>query len=274
MFNYRLIATDLDGTLLRDDGSISKENLDAIEKLSREGVNIVLSTGRTLCEIPSALRNNPNIKYLIGSNGAAVWDFETKDKIISLEIPKSVFCELFEVLRDYRVNITYRCNGQSYVDKRAWKPEDMKFYNICLPHEKAIKTYAVFLEDFAAAYQDLENIETFALFFHSAEEMAECEKRLLKNKELSVVRAWDSNLEVFHNTSGKGNALKKLAEYLNIKIEKTVAVGDSNNDLSMIKAAGLGLCVSNGAPNLKALSHRVICSNQEHIMKYISEEEL
>lgn len=269
MSNYKIIASDLDGTLLNSYGGLSKENQVAIKKISEKGVNIVLSTGRTLCEIPEPLKNNPNISYLIGSNGAGVWDIKTGKKLVSLAMKNNVSTQVFKILKDYDCNITYRYNGQSYADKTDWDEEKMDYYNICLPHNLAIRNYAIFLNNFFEISEKLDKIETFAVFFHSKTEMEECRTRLLNTSELLVVRAWDCNLEIFDKNSGKGNALRHLAENLNINIKDTIAVGDSNNDKTMVETAGLGLCVSNGIDTLKEKSDEIICSNDEHIMEYI-----
>ncbi len=269
MSEYKLIATDLDGTLLNNRGELSEENIKAIENLKNDGLLIALSTGRTLSEIPERLKCNPNIDFLIGSNGAAIWNLKAKEKIADLSIPKALTNRIFDILREYRVNITYRYNGESFVDKFDISAEKNSFYNICEPHRKAVNNYANSIENFNEFSYSLENIETFALFFHMYEEMIDCEKKFLEIGDLSVVRAWDYNLEVFSKNSGKGNALKQLSDLLNISIEQVIAVGDSNNDTTMIEAAGLGLCVSNGNDSLKQRADKIICSNEEHIMKYI-----
>ncbi len=271
MTNYKLIATDLDGTLLNSRGELSKENLLAMERLAERDIKIVLSTGRTLSEIPPELKNNPNVSYLIGSNGAAVWDLKRKEKIISLVFENSLSNEVFEILRRYKANITFRYKGESYVDKADWQGERYKLYNICEPHRKAVESFANFMEDFYGFSERLNEIETFAVFFSDKTEMEDCLSRLTKNSRLLVVRAWDYNLEIFTKASGKGNALAALSKMLNIPISETVAVGDSNNDTSMIERAGLGLCTSNGVATLKEKAQKIICSNDRHIMKYILE---
>ncbi len=146
MKNYKLIATDLDGTLLDSRGNVSRENLTAIENLAKIDVNVVLSTGRTLSEIPKQLKNNINIPFLIGSNGAGVWDLKTREKIVSLAINKDLSNEIFNILREYKTNITFRYKGESYVDATDWGEEKLSYLRA--PHignSKICQSFGKFL---------------------------------------------------------------------------------------------------------------------------------
>ena len=79
------------------------------------------------------------------------------------------------------------------------------------------------------------------------------------------------NLEIFNSDAGKGHTLVALAQRLGIPVEQTIAMGDSENDLSMIKAAGLGLATANAFDFVKEKADAVICSNDEHVAKYVLE---
>ena len=75
MYKYKLIASDLDGTLLNEQSRISRENLDAITALTEKGVYFVPSTGRTYTEIPEQITEHPSIRYFIYSNGSVIYDY-------------------------------------------------------------------------------------------------------------------------------------------------------------------------------------------------------
>ena len=92
---------------------------------------------------------------------------------------------------------------------------------------------------------------------------------LLENERLRVVGADEYNLEICSASAGKGNALASLAKELGVKIESTIAMGDSDNDCSIVEAAGLGLAVSNANDALKSVADEIICSNEEHSLEFV-----
>ena len=100
MANYKLIASDLDGTLLKQDMTVSPENAAAIQKITDGGTIFVASSGRTLYEIPKCVRDNPNIRYMTYSNGTAVFDKLKGVDIISNRISKECASKVFDILSD------------------------------------------------------------------------------------------------------------------------------------------------------------------------------
>ena len=81
-----------------------------------------------------------------------------------------------------------------------------------------------------------------------------------------------ANLEIFSVKAGKGTALEKLAESLGIPMWETIGIGDSGNDISLVKSAGLGLAVENACGELKEIADEVICSNDCHAIRYVEEK--
>lgn len=110
MGNYKIIACDLDGTLLNNNSQISDENIAAINELAEREVWFVPCSGRTLSEMPQNIRELPSIRYIIHSNGAAVLDKVT-GKQTSISIPKNLNIELFDLFNSYEAHICFRSNG-------------------------------------------------------------------------------------------------------------------------------------------------------------------
>ncbi|MBR5308794.1 MAG: Cof-type HAD-IIB family hydrolase [Clostridia bacterium] len=268
MPKYKIVATDLDGTLLNNSISISNENVNAIKELNGKGVLVVPSTGRSYSEIPEYLKNDENIRYYITSNGAVVFDKKTGDKITSC-MSRECLKGVLDIIYSYETHLTYRHNGDSYVDKQYYNKKAFNYYNIGRSHERVVEEFAIPIDNFKEAIYSLDDIEVIAVFFHSEEERLECKERLAALGSFAVVEAWPSNLEIANIEAGKGNALYKLCDKLGIDYAETIAVGDSDNDSSIVEAAGLGLAVSNARESLKELADAVICSNEEHAMDYI-----
>ena len=96
-----------------------------------------------------------------------------------------------------------------------------------------------------------------------------CKEKILALDDLKIVDAWDYNIEIFNIKTGKGEALESLAQSIGVDIADTIAVGDSENDATMIEKAGLGLAMANGKEHIKSIANDVICDNDSHAIKYI-----
>ena len=268
--NYKIVASDMDGTLLNSQGKLSRENLEAIEKLDNMGVYFVPSSGRTFNEMTDELTANPHVRYYICSNGAVIYD-KQKDTHTYLCMDKRKANIIYDITKKYDVHITVRYDNRAHADKKQLNNEAYLKYNICDAHRSVLENYTVAVDDIADVFKDERHFETIALFFTDKISTEKCKTEIEAAGEFDAVCTWGNCIEIIDKTSGKGSALKALAEMTGIGIENTIAVGDSDNDMSMIKAAGLGLAVSNACDELKAIADKVICSNDEHNIKYIYE---
>lgn len=268
MRNYKIVASDLDGTLLNNQAKISRENLDAIKALSQKGAYFVPSTGRTFSEIPEELRDNADIRYAIYSNGAVVFDKCTGERILNC-ISNSVCREILDVLNTYETHITVRYDGQCFVDAQYRSEEEFDYYNIIEAHRVVVRDFAVFLNDFKDFTYSLDNVEVFSAFFRNMEDKLACADYFRKMGSLRVVEVSEYNLEIININAGKGNALHSLADKLGVDYSDTISIGDSDNDSSITQAAGLGLAVSNACDSLKEVADEIICSNEEHVVRYV-----
>lgn len=268
MHDYKLIAIDLDGTLLNDQNQVSDENLQAICELKKRGVFFVPCTGRTLAEIPSAVKDNPNIRYIIHSNGAVLLDKQTNNKINCCISNTTAKC-IFDILSHLKGHVTIRHDGKCYTKAGTIDKKSMEFYNIIPAHEDVLLNYATYIENFEEWLANLDNIEVISVFFHSLAELATCRKALSKIEEIRVVSAAEFNLEILSKKAGKGAGLESLCELLNIDKNMVIGVGDSGNDLPMMQSAGIKVAVSNAVSVLKEVCDEIICSNNENVVDYI-----
>lgn len=271
MPKYKIVASDIDGTLLNSNFKISDENLLAIKEISKKGVQFVPATGRTYSEIYDEIKNNPDIRYIICSNGTVVFDKLTKNKILMC-MSNSLAKKIFDILYFYETHITYRYDGNSYVDADYQDEKSYEYYKVWVNHIEVIKSFSIKISDFKETSYSIDNIETIAAFFHSDDELEKAREELLKLGGLIVTSACDHSLEIFSANAGKGSALYKLCDLLNVDYKDTISIGDSDNDVSITKAAGLGLATKNACDSLKEIADEIICSNDEHIAKYVLEK--
>ena len=269
--NYQIIATDLDGTLLNSKMQLSQENKMAIQKLAKMGVYFVPCTGRSLSEVAHEVLAIKEARYFITSNGAAVFDRVSGECIIQDCVQGEEKSFLLKTLRKYNSLFTVHVGGHSYVDATRRDHATCRKFRMTELFIQHIDDKDDFIEDFDGFCDCAEGLECCCAFFESDEDQEACRHELLASGRFAIANSLPTNLEINRIGAGKGVALLALAEKLGIDPQKTIGVGDNTNDLDSIQKAALGLAVQNAHPDLLAIADRVICSNDEHIAKYILE---
>ena len=268
---YKLIASDLDGTLFGPDSRVSRENWKAIEILKEKGVEFVPASGRAFYEMPAELRDSDLIRYYITSDGALVYDKQTGSQW-ELAMPKPASKQLLDIIYRYSDCLMVHADLNSYMDADNHNIPYYTGYNMTQSWIDSVCQVDVLRTGFREFVYGLSSIQSLCAFFRSKPEQRACIAELEATGEFLVAQSDGYNLEAFHKTAGKGNALQMLAQKLEIPVEATIAMGDSTNDLTMIQAAGLGLVMENGMQELKAVADRVICNNREHGVAWVLKE--
>ena len=266
MKNYKLIACDLDGTLVGSDLNICEKNIKAISEFKKMGVHFVPCTGRTLSEMKNVIYND-DIRYYIYSNGAAIWDKET-DENIFLGFSSGDASELMDIILSFDCFIIIHYRGETFVDIEL-SDDKVELYNVSYNVQELVRDFANKTDDLKKTVCAMDGIESITVFFCNTEDTDNCRRLLLNTGKCAVVDGWRCNLEIFRKDTSKGNALCKISEMLGIDIKDTISIGDSGNDISMTKASGLGISVSNGAKALKDVADEIICSNDEGVADYV-----
>jgi len=267
---YKIIACDLDKTLLDDDHNVSAENWQAIEKLHEMGVQFVPASGRAYEEMPKQLLESPLIRYYITSDGTTVHDKKT-GTTHEMPLPMQLGRQVLDKIYSYSVCIMIHTDTKGYVDQGTHNVPNyvdfhMNDYWVSFTMDKTTP-----IPDLKGFAYSLTAIQSVVAFFKNMEDLQTCKAYFEQDPRLMVAQTDPYNLEVFSAEAGKGNALRMLADILSVDRNATIAVGDSTNDLTMVKAAGLGLAMDNAVPELKAEADAVICNNLQHSVKYILE---
>ena len=266
--SYKLIASDVDGTLVGDDSIVSRENLDAIKKIADKGTYFAIASGRSFLELPDALRACPSIRYYITSNGACIYD-KVRDEDLLFPLSGEKIAEILAVTEDYKVCYSAHREKAAHFDHRL-SEDDMIYYFIEEGYRRVFQTQTEHLENVFEFTKD-DKTEMFVAFFHDMDERRACLERLKKIDGISVTGSIPYNAEIISSEATKGNALTRLRRLLSIEKSECIAVGDSPNDLTLLSAAGLPLAVANALDALKEKAASVICHQNEHIAKYILE---
>ena len=267
---YKIIGSDLDHTFLNSEGVGSEENHRAVRELRELGVEFVPVSGRSFEEMPAEIRESPYIRYYIGSDGASIYDKETKQEF-SLAMPKNVGHMVLDRLYRYPMSFMLHGDLRSYVDAAT---HDASFYRANRYSESWVSYVLATnhpVENFREFAYGRNHIDLVCAFFAREEDLQECKTFFEQYPDVQVAQSHPCNLEVVWKNAGKGNALLKLADLLGIDRKATIAVGDSTNDLTMVRQAGLGLAMENAVEELKRVADAVICHNDQHSTQYILE---
>ena len=268
--DYKIVASDLDGTLFDDKKNVSPENLSAIDRMKELGVLFVPCSGRTLREIPHNVKDIPSVRYIIHSDGAVVYDKVTGERIEAC-MSQDVAKPALDILFDYENSMTVRYKGESYVNAAEHNTEYYTRHRVDKFYQDMIYDVCRPMWDYKRFCYGLDGIEMICIHFESPEALEECKTRLEAVDGISVTRLEVQSIEVYDVRAGKGNGLRRLADHIGCTYEQTIAVGDSGNDIDMLRKAGLSLVMSNGRDIAKAEADAIICSNEEHGAKYILE---
>lgn len=266
--NYKIIASDLDGTLLYDVFKVSEENYRAIAEYTKMGGYLVPTSGRCFYGIPKELRECKDIKYCISSNGAVITDTETgeRDEVL---ISNGLYEKIMALTLEYETYHTVHYNGDNYMLKANDSEERAEYYNLNVYYHMHYHKSCKKIEKWDGAFLGGNGVEMVSVFFRSQNELDECVEKLNAMGGLVVTSSADFNIEIIAKGASKGDGVRRLAKKLNIPIESTIGVGDSRNDMALLDGAGLALAVSNATDILKAQAEKIICNHKEHIVRYI-----
>ena len=262
-FEGILITTDLDETLLSDDKTISKENLDAIEYFKENGGKFTFITGRPVV-IVGDLYNTVKPNAPIGCfNGGGIYDMVKGEYLWMVELSREAL-ELVEHVDKVFPEMSIQICGfkNSYF---------CKMNPSMINH---LKTGG--FPDIRCHYNEVQEPIAKVLFADEKEENLFKLRDILnahpKAYKYDFIRSHAEYYEILPKGMSKGLLVTKLAEILGIDKSKTIAVGDNDNDASMLKSAAVGIAVSNASKAAKEAADMITVSNNENAIAKIIED--
>lgn len=260
--SIRLIALDLDGTLLDSHKKLTERNRKALETCIARGIHIVPCTGRTVKGIPEEVTSIPGVRYAITVNGGMIEDMQTGRVLDSHRLNKETALDVIGLVTDRHVMYDAYIDGIGISEDRFYN--HLEEYRICPEIQKLIKVTRRPVPNIIEYVKQWGGeIDKVNFFFSDMEERAEIRDILRKRSDILVSSSQVNNLEINALGAAKGEALLRLAAILGVKPEETMACGDGDNDLSMIRMAGIGVAMANGEAELRELADHVTASNDE-----------
>ena len=270
--SYKLVAIDMDGTLLDSKGRVSNRTRQAIYEASKKGVYIILATGRILKSAVNHAIELDLKKPIISSNGAVIID-ENKEIIYQKPINSRSVKEVTEIGKSEGIYFHFYDDVSFY--SNIYIEEVFNFYNTDESKKSGneIKMNIFDNVDEIIGNKDI-NVYKFLFIDDDRSKLDNLQYRLKSLEDICICSSWGNNLEVTDRDVSKGNGLKYLCNRLNISAKDVIAIGDNENDISMIEYAGLGVAMGNGVEKAKSISDLITSTNDEDgvakiIEKYI-----
>lgn len=281
----KVIASDMDGTLLGDDHKPAPETLAAVKKACDAGIRFMIATGRNFPGAMAELKDAELVcDYIVGS-GAEVRNPQQEVVVthpISIELCRAIY----EEIRDYPLSVTFCTDGYDY---KIGTPEEieeslmlqMQLFFSNQPREELAKseTYRR-IKKSTRSMSDMDELEAagvpvYKLFLYSEDKamLDEMNVRLQRNKDIAVASSFPTNLEITDVKAQKGPVLKEYIESLGYTMNEVMVLGDSLNDLSMISMDfGATVAMANADPEVKSAAKYITKSNTEFGVAYAIEE--
>jgi len=259
---YKLIALDMDGTLLNGENKISSANYNAIQKARENGVKVVLASGRPLLGFKRYLEELNLIsenEYAVAFNGALVQSSEGTEIISKTTLTVEDYKYLYKLSKELEVDI------DAITESKVISPKDNEYTR------RESKLNHIPIEIIPVEDVDTSTTIVKVMFIGEPELIAEIIKNMPDevSSKYSIVRSAPFYLEFLDKSVNKGVGIAALAEKLNIKQEEVICIGDAGNDIHMIKYAGLGVAMGNAFPEVKKIANFITKTNEQDGVAYI-----
>lgn len=277
----KVIASDMDGTLLGDDHKPAPETLAAVQRACDSGIRFMIATGRNFPGAMAELKDCGLVCDYIVSSGAEVRN--PRQQVVAVHPISMELCRtIYEEIKDYPISVTFCTDGNDY---KIGTPEEieeslmlqMHLFFSDLPWEELVQTetYQRIIRS-TKTVSDMDELEAakvpiYKLFLYSEDKgmLGELKQRLEQNKEIAVASSFPTNLEITDVKAQKGPVLKEYIESLGYTMDEVMALGDSLNDLSMIEMDfGATVAMANAEPEVKDAAKYITKSNTEFGVAY------
>lgn len=271
--DIRLIAVDVDGTLVADDHlTMPHINIEALRQAHKQGIVTVISTGRTLRITEKEIKKLNCIDYMVLSNGAAVMNLKTGEVLYANYMDKGDLQRIMDVFDRYSLAYEVYAREDAYVNEYSRE----NYYKANLPK--------VFLDDYITRFSVTTNIRKTVMESDIEKINVNYIEEKYWNDLLEDVKAagdfefsagFVGNIEITAKNADKGTGLRILCDKLGISPENVMAFGDSANDVTMLKWAGMSYAMKNGNEAAKSAAKNITVKTNEEggvgdiILKYM-----
>lgn len=262
----KLIALDLDGTTLTRNG-LTRRTKETLEEVIARGLDVVIATGRPYSALPEQVKAIKGLEYVIISNGAHIVRPLTGEFLYSNYADRDAILRVRDMLMEKAFPVEVFTEGRAYVDRELY--EDVKKHGSSYLSAKYIlrtREPVDGIYDFWLKHAD--SIENVNIQFEFQKDKAEMKAALENAEGITLTSSTYHNLEVGGETTSKASALWQLCRMKGLTMENVMAFGDSPNDGTMIREAGIGVAMENATADILEDADITAPSNDDEGVAY------
>lgn len=275
---YKLLAVDLDGTLLNSYGEVSNKNKEAIKKAISKGIDVVVTSGRPISAAKSYAIDIEANNYMICGNGSVLYDLKNEKILFGDFIDKKKVLRIINICEENSISYSVFTDKTILTKALSYNMRVFNYENINRSDDK--KTQIKIVDDVYKYVLENDSINVlkiticddskiiFGRIINKLREIKDVEvldiahmsSKKIKDGVKDVIIEYYYT-EITNKNVNKWNAIKELIKIKNINDSEVVAIGDNINDKEMIEGAGLGIIMKNSAPYMKEFADKIADDN-------------
>ena len=277
---YKLVAIDLDGTMLNSYGVVTENTKNTIKKTIEKGIDVIIASGRPIDSIKTIANEIESKKFFIAGNGSLIYDIQKDEIIYEKYLKKEKVLEIIKMCEEN--SISYNVYTEKTILATALKHNVLYYYkeNLKKPEDK--QTHINIVENMYDYINKMneekflkiticdENKSVFNSIMKKLNEIGEIEVLEVSHMSRKIIQQGTEEIpieyyytEISAENVDKWYAIEYLISKLNIKKEEVITIGDNINDKKMIEEAGLGVAMGQSAPAIKEIADEITTSNEE-----------
>lgn len=259
---YQIIALDLDGTLLTSQKQILPESLNALAQARRQGVKVVIATGRHHVAIHPFYQALDLDTPAICCNGTYAYHYQNQRVLSGSPLSKEQALHLAKRLREHPIRSLLYVDGAMQYERHDEAIGRWQAWASRLPeHQRPVIEQ---VESYEAAIERADNVWKFATVCDDAELLSRFSDQIEQELGLTCERSWHNQIDMAQRGNSKGSRLQEWVMSLGLSMDNVIAFGDNLNDISMLSQAGLGVAMGNSSDEVKAAADMVTTENEHH----------
>ena len=277
---YKLIAIDLDGTMLNSYGIVTENTKKAIKRTIQKGIDVIIASGRPIDSIKTIANEIGSKNYFIAGNGALIYDIQKDENLYENYLNKEKVLEIIRMCEEN--SILYNVYTDKTILAKVLKYNVLYYYKENLKKSEDKQTHINIVEnmyDYISKMNEEkflkiticdENKSVFQSIIKKLNEIENIEVLDVSHMSRKVIQQGTEEIpieyyytEISSKNVDKWYAIEYLISKLNIKREEVIAIGDNINDKKMIEEAGLGIAMGQSSPLIKEIADDITSSNEE-----------
>lgn len=276
---YKLIAIDLDGTMLNQYGMITQKTKETIKKVQEKGIEVIIASGRGINSVKNFAKEIESNKYFISGNGAIIYDIKNNQIIYEDTLKKSKALDIIKICKEN--SIYYNVYTENGIIAEKLNYNTLYYHKENANKEEENKTHINIVQDiYDYILQRNEKIlkimicdnnkTVFNSITKKIKEISDIEILEVSHMSRKIIKQGTEEIaleyfytEVTATNVNKWKALQKLMQKIDVKAEELIAIGDNTNDIKMLENAGLGIAMGESAPEIKEKAKIVTETNDE-----------